>query len=100
MKRNESVFALNFLETGGVGLSESCEKVEYSMLSIDLASPVRHRLHPVIFDFRPPSVSESGEEALRRLLGSRAIGGYLFTSDDPAPRPLIVFPVTAGRWLR
>ena len=69
---NETVFALNFMETGGVGRSESCEKVEYSILSTDLASPALHRLHFVISDFRPPSVAESGEAALRRLLASRA----------------------------
>ena len=71
---NESVFALDFLETGGVGLSESCEKVGYSTLSTDLASPALHRLHSVITDFLPPSVTESGEAALRRLPASRAIG--------------------------
>ena len=71
---NETVFALNFLETCGIDCSESCEKVEYSILSTDLASPALRRLHSVISDFRPPSVAESGEAALRRLLASRAIG--------------------------
>ena len=33
---NESVFALTFLNAGCIGLSESCEKVRYSMLSTDL----------------------------------------------------------------
>ena len=56
----------------------------YSTLSADLAPPALCRLHSVIFDFRPPSVTESGEAALRRLLPSRAIGGYSLTSDDPA----------------
>ena len=41
---NETVFALNFLETGCV-----CEKVVYSILSADLASPALHRLQSVIF---------------------------------------------------
>ena len=39
---NETLFALNFLETGGVGCSEVCEKVEYSIRSTDLASPAFH----------------------------------------------------------
>ena len=38
-----------------------------------------HRLHSVISDLRPPSVTESGEAALRKLLASRAIGGYSLT---------------------
>ena len=42
---NQSVFALNLLETGGIGLSESCYKVGYSILSIDLASWL-HRMPP------------------------------------------------------
>ena len=58
------------------------------MLSTDLASPALHRDHSVISDVRPPSVAESGEAALRRLLASRVIGGYSLTSDDP----------TAGRY--
>ena len=33
-------FAANFLETGGVGHSESCEKVEYSILSTDIVITV------------------------------------------------------------
>ena len=48
-------------------------------------------LHSLISDFRPPSVAESGEAALRGLLGGRAIGGYSLTSDDPAPGSLTVF---------
>ena len=87
---NETVFAPHFLETGGVVGSESCEKVECSILSTDLASPALRRLHIVISDFRPPSVFESGEAALRRLLTSRAIGGQS-TSDDPAPGSFSVF---------
>ena len=66
------VLALNFLETGGVGLSESCEKVGYSILSADLASPAIHSLHSVMSDSRLPRVYW----ALRRLLASRAIGDY------------------------
>ena len=69
---NESVFAMNFLTTGGY--SESCEKVEYCMLSTDVASPTLRRLHSVISDFRPSSGTESSEAALRILLASRAIG--------------------------
>ena len=57
---NDNVFALNFLETGGIGYSESCEKVEYSIFSKDLLSPALHRLHSVISNFRPPSGVESG----------------------------------------
>ena len=57
----------------------------------DLASPALYRLHSVISDFRPPSVGESSEAALRRLLASRAIGGCSLTSDDPAPGSLTLF---------
>ena len=32
----EREFALNLLEAGGIGLSESCEKVPYSILSTDV----------------------------------------------------------------
>ena len=39
-KMNGSAFALNFLETGGIGLSESCEKV--GTPSCATASPVAH----------------------------------------------------------
>ena len=39
----------------------------YSVMSIDPASPTRHRLHTMISDFTPPSVYGSGEAALRRL---------------------------------
>ena len=77
---------LNFLKTGGTSLSESYEKVGYSILSTDLASPAPHRLHSVISDFKPPSGTESGEAALGRLPASRAVGGgYALTSDDVAP---------------
>ena len=44
------------------------------MLSNDLSSPALHRLHSVISDCRPPSGTESGEAALRRLLASRGVG--------------------------
>ena len=67
------------------------KKWEFSILSTDLASPALHRLHHVISDFRPPSVSESGEAALRRLLASRAVGGCSLSSDDPVPGWLTVF---------
>ena len=63
----------------------------YSILSIDLASPALRRHHSVISDFKPPSVVESGEPALRRLSASRAVGGYALTSDNPAPGSLSVF---------
>ena len=82
---NETVFALSLLETGGMVGSESRERVIYSILSAHLAPPTLRRLHLVISDCRPPSVSESGEAALRRQLASRAIGGYALTSGDPAP---------------
>ena len=45
---NEGVFALNFLESGGIGRSESCEQGGYSMLFTDLASPALDRLHSVM----------------------------------------------------
>ena len=50
------------------------------MLSAFLASPALHRLHSVISGLRPLIAVESGEAALRRLLASRAIGGYTLTS--------------------
>ena len=37
-KLNETVLAVNFLEIGGIGFSESCEKVRYSILSNDFSS--------------------------------------------------------------
>ena len=59
-------------------------------MSTNLASPAIHRLRCVISDFSLPSGTESGEAALRRLLASRAIGGYVLTSDGPAPgRPTV-----------
>ena len=91
---DRAVFAFGLLETGGIGYSKLYEKVGYSILSNDLSSPARHRFHSVISDFRPPSGIESGEPALRRLLASRATGGYLVTSDDPAPGSLTVFQST------
>ena len=71
---------------GGIGHSESSGNMWYSMLSTDLAPPALSRLHFVISDFRPLSVCESGEAALRRLLASPAVGDYSMTSDDPAPQ--------------
>ena len=59
IERDRFCFELTFLETVGIGLSESGDKVGYSTLSTDLASPALLRLHFVISDFRPPSVSES-----------------------------------------
>ena len=47
--------------------------MDYSLFSVDLAPPALRRLHFVISDFRPPSVSQSGEAALQRLLASRVI---------------------------
>ena len=55
-----------------VGLSH-VKKVDYSILCTNPVSPAFHRLRSLICDFRPPSVTESGEAALRRLLASRAI---------------------------
>ena len=43
---SETVFALNFLELGGIGHSESCEKVRYSILSSDLPKLALRRLDP------------------------------------------------------
>ena len=80
---NETVFTLNFLKTAGIGCSESCEKVEYSILSVDPAPPSLRRLYSVIADFRPTSVS--GERALRKLLASPVIGGHPLTSQDRSP---------------
>ena len=74
--------------------SESRERVGYSILSADLAPPTPRRLHSVIFDFRPPSVAESGEAALRRLLAGLDTGGYSLPSDDPAQGSLTEFQST------
>ena len=93
---NETVFALNVLETGSTVGSESCEKWEYCILSTDLAPPTLRRLHSVISDLRPPSVTESGEAALRRLPASRAIGGHSLTSGDPARGSLTAFQSNAS----
>ena len=60
------MFALHFLETDGIVGSESCEQVGYSILFTDLATIVLRRLHFVICDFRPPSVTESGEAVARQ----------------------------------
>ena len=87
---NETASATHVLEPGGTGCSESFEKLKYSILSTGVASPALHRLHNVKADFRPPSVTESGEAAFRRLLAS-AIGGCSLTSVDPAPGSLTVF---------
>ena len=54
---NDSVSALNFLKTGGIGHSEWSEKVEYSILSTDMSSPALRCLHSVISDLRPLSVT-------------------------------------------
>ena len=90
-KWSETILALKFLETGGTVDSESCDKVVYSILSTGLASRAFRRLHLVISAFRPPSVAESAEAVLRRLLASRAIGGYSLTSDVLAPGSPTVF---------
>ena len=79
---NEIAFALNFLETDGLAEFESCKKVGYSMLSIDLTPLALRNFHTVLFGFRPPSVAD--EAAL-------AIGGYSLSSDDPTPGSLTVF---------
>ena len=60
------------------------------MLSTYLAPPVLRRLHSVISDFRPPSITRSGEAVLLRLFPSRAIGGSSLTSDDLASGPQTV----------
>ena len=79
---------------GGAVDCELCEKYGTPHLSADLASPALYCLHSVISDFRPPSVTESGQDALRRLLESRAIGGYSLASDDLAPGSLTLFQST------
>ena len=65
------------------------KKWRCSIFSTSLSSLALRRLHSVISD-RPLSGTEPGEATLRRLLASRAIGGYSLTSDDPAPGSLIV----------
>ena len=69
---NETVFAMNFLETGGICRSESCEKWSTPSCPQNLVPPA---LHSVISDFRPPRGTESGEAALWRLLACHALGG-------------------------
>ena len=88
------VFAPNLLETGDIVVSESRERVGYSILSADLPPPALRRLHSVISDVRPPSATESGEAALRRLLASRDSGCHSLTSEDPVPGSLTVFQST------
>ena len=50
----------------------------------------------MISDFRPPSVTDSDEAAVRRLFASRAIGGYSLTSDDPTPGVANRVPIIAS----
>ena len=78
---NETVFALDFLETGGVASSKSCKKVGYSILFTDLAQLALRRLHFVIPDFRRPSGAETSEAALRTLFAT-----FCEDSDDPTWR--------------
>ena len=87
----ETFFALNFLETGGLGRSESCEKWCAPSCPQDWHHLYFTVPHSVISDFRPASVTESGEAALRRLFARQATGGYSFASYDPAPGSLTVF---------
>ena len=51
-------------------------------------------LHSEMSDFRPPSATEPGEAALRRLFASRAVRDYALTSDDLARGSLTVFQST------
>ena len=64
---SESFFALNFLETGCIGHSDSSLKVVDCILSTGLASPALHRLHSVISDFMllSPTRQLFGEKMLR-----------------------------------
>ena len=89
---NETVFAMNFLEKGCIGQSESCEKSEVLHVhGIASTSP-----SPLSYLRQQPTVTKSGEAALRRLLASRAIGGYALTSDDTIPEIADRFPVIAS----
>ena len=56
-----------------------------------LGTHIVHGPGIVISDFRPTSVTGSGEAVLRRLLASRAIESDSLTFDDPAPGSLTVF---------
>ena len=85
---NESVFALKCL--GGWGYWSSMV-MRKSGGPQTWHSPALHRVYSVISEIRPPSVAESGEAALRRLLASRAIGGYSVTSDNRTPGLPTVF---------
>ena len=67
------------------------KKWRYSILCMNLVWTALHLFHFEISDLTPPSGSESGEAALRRLLACRAIGGYAMSSDDPSPGSPTVF---------
>ena len=58
---NETALALNILETGGIGCSESCEKWNTPSCPQNLLHLHFTRLYSVIFYFRPPSVTKSGK---------------------------------------
>ena len=88
-----SLVAATLGTSGGVAAG----RMNFGVLGATLpgASAKRSRLFPrcdlhftVSTLFSTPSVTESGEAALRRLLASRAIGGHSRTSDDPAPESL------------
>ena len=72
---NESGFALNFLETVVLLVLGHVKK-----LVTPYCPQTWQHQHFVV----SPSVTESGESALRRLLAGRAIGGNSLTSDDLA----------------
>ena len=60
-------------------------------MCMNLVWTALHLFHFEISDLTPPSGSESGEAALRRLLACRATGGYAMSSDDPSPGSPTVF---------
>ena len=69
---NETAFALKFLLTGGIGCSESCEKVVYFMLSADLAPLTLHRLRSVILDRPVVTLIQFSRTAALRGFRSRS----------------------------
>ena len=68
---NETAFAINVMETGGIGSFESCDKVGTPSCPQDWQSLYFVVSTLLFLDIRPPSVDESGEAALRRLLARR-----------------------------
>ena len=74
-------FAAGLLHSRGLGVALPCASAKRSRL-----------LHPLISDFRPPSVTESGEAALRRLVASRGTPHRLGASLNCSLKDLCLLP--------